>query len=36
MGHSQISVTMDIYAHTMPGMQADAMSKLNALLIADG
>jgi len=36
MGHSQISVTMDVYAHTMPGMQADAMSKLNALLLAEG
>jgi integrase len=36
MGHSQISVTMGIYAHTMPGMQADAMSKLNALLLAQG
>jgi integrase len=36
MGHSQISVTMDIYARTMPGMQADAMRELNALLLAPG
>jgi integrase len=32
MGHSQISVTMDVYSHTMPGMQDEAMAKLNALL----
>jgi integrase len=34
MGHSQIGVTMDVYSHTMPGMQADAMARLNDLLQA--
>ena len=32
LGHSQISMTMDIYSHVMPSMQKDAMTKLNAAL----
>lgn len=32
LGHSQISMTMDIYSHVMPSMQKDAMEKLNAAL----
>ena len=30
LGHSQISITMDIYSHVLPTMQEDAMNKLNA------
>lgn len=30
LGHTQISMTMDIYSHVLPGMQKDAVSKLNA------
>jgi integrase len=29
LGHSQISVTMDIYSHVLPTMQEEAMNKLN-------
>ncbi|GCE18661.1 tyrosine-type recombinase/integrase [Dictyobacter kobayashii] len=32
LGHSQISMTMDIYSHVLPTMQMDAMSKLGDLL----
>src|SRR5579872_3672888 len=30
-GHTQISMTMDIYSHVLPGMQQDAMGKLNTI-----
>lgn len=29
LGHSEISMTMDIYSHVLPTMQRDAMSRLN-------
>ena len=32
LGHSQISMTMDIYSHVLPTMQRDAISKLNDAL----
>jgi integrase len=32
LGHSQISMTLDIYSHVLPHMQHEAMSKLNDLL----
>jgi integrase len=32
LGHTQISMTMDIYSHVLPSMQHDAVSKLNDLL----
>jgi integrase len=32
LGHSQISVTLDVYSHVMPGMQRDAADRLGALL----
>jgi integrase len=32
LGHNQISMTMDIYSHVLPGMQKDAMAKLNDAL----
>lgn len=32
LGHSQISMTMDIYSHVLPTMQREAMSKLNDAL----
>ena len=35
LGHSQISVTMDVYSHVLPGMQQDAMSRLNNALKED-
>ena len=33
LGHTQISMTMDIYSHVLPSMQQDAVSRLNDLLI---
>ncbi len=32
LGHSQVSVTLDIYSHVTPGMGRDAASKLQELL----
>lgn len=32
LGHSSIRVTFDIYSHLMPGMQKDAVDKLEELL----
>jgi len=32
LGHSQISMTLDIYAHALPTMQQDAADKLGAIL----
>ncbi len=32
-GHTQISMTMDIYSHVLPSLQQDAVSKLNDLLM---
>lgn len=32
LGHTQIGTTMDIYSHVLPGMQEDAMSKLQDAL----
>lgn len=36
LGHSQISMTMDIYSHVLPSMQREAMSKLDAVLRKQG
>ncbi len=32
LGHTQISITMDVYLHVLPRMQQDTMSKLNEAL----
>ncbi|HJT55260.1 MAG TPA: site-specific integrase [Ktedonobacteraceae bacterium] len=36
LGHSQISMTLDIYSHVLPGMHQDAMARLNAALAVGG
>jgi integrase len=36
LGHSQISMTMDIYSHVLPTMHQDAMDKLNQAFTNDG
>ncbi|HEX6551448.1 MAG TPA: site-specific integrase [Ktedonobacteraceae bacterium] len=33
IGHTQISMTMDIYSHVLPSMQQDAVGKLNSLIV---
>jgi integrase len=32
LGHSQISLTLNTYAHVMPALQADAAAKMDAAL----
>ena len=32
LGHSKVSMTMEVYAHVLPDMQQDAATKLGALL----
>jgi integrase len=32
LGHSSIRITYDIYSHLMPGLQKEAVNKLEALL----
>jgi integrase len=34
LGHSSISVTMDVYSHVMPTLQRDAAERLDRLLVA--
>lgn len=36
LGHTQISTTMDIYSHVLPGMQESAISKLHDALTKQG
>jgi integrase len=35
LGHSTIAMTLDIYSHVMPDMQAAAVGAMDALLRAD-
>ncbi|HVB25345.1 MAG TPA: tyrosine-type recombinase/integrase [Ktedonobacteraceae bacterium] len=32
LGHSKVSMTLDVYSHVLPGMQSDAMDKWNDLM----
>ena len=32
LGHSQISLTLNTYAHVMPALQREAAAKMNAIL----
>lgn len=34
LGHSSIAITLDLYSHSVPGMQADAASKISALVFS--
>lgn len=36
LGHSSITMTMDLYSHVVPGMQKDAASRIAALIDAAG
>jgi integrase len=33
LGHSSAMITLSVYAHVMPGMQAEAASRLAALVL---
>jgi len=30
LGHSKIGITLDLYSHGLPGMQEDAVAKVDA------
>ena len=32
LGHATASITLDVYSHVLPGMQADAVAKIDAAL----
>jgi integrase len=32
LGHSSVQITLDLYSHVVPGMQADAAARIGALL----
>ena len=34
LGHSSVQITLDLYSHVVPGMQADAAARIGALLRA--
>jgi integrase len=35
LGHSNIRITLEIYGHVLPGMQKEAMEKLDDLFGSD-
>jgi integrase len=35
LGHANISITLDLYSHVVPGMQRDAAAQVAALLFGD-
>jgi integrase len=34
LGHSSVGITLDLYSHVLPGMQAEAVAKVDAALQA--
>ncbi len=36
LGHSGVSITLDIYSHVLPGLQLQAADNLARLLAAEG
>nr|WP_210272984.1 MULTISPECIES: hypothetical protein [unclassified Ochrobactrum] len=32
LGHSTIGITLDLYSHVMPGMQANAAAQIDAMI----
>jgi integrase len=34
LGHSKVGITLDLYSHVLPGMQADAANRVDAVLRA--
>ena len=35
LGHASAAMTLDVYAHVVPGMQEEATERLGAALFAD-
>jgi integrase len=36
LGHSSVSITLDLYSHVIPGLQAEAAEKLGEMILGDG
>ena len=36
LGHKTVGITLDLYSHAVPGMQAEAASRIAALVDAAG
>jgi hypothetical protein len=36
LGHSKVGITLDLYSHVLPGMQEDAVAKVDAAMQANG
>ncbi len=34
LGHSKVGITLDLYSHVLPGMQEDAVAKIDAAFTA--
>jgi len=34
LGHSKVGITLDLYSHVLPGMQEDAVAKVDAAMQA--
>jgi len=34
LGHSKVGITLDLYSHVLPGMQADAVARVDEALRA--
>jgi integrase len=32
LGHSSVGITLDLYSHVLPGMQAEAVNRVDAML----
>jgi len=33
LGHSTASITLDVYSHVLPGMQEEAVARIDAALV---
>jgi integrase len=36
LGHSNVSITLDLYSHVIPGLQAEAAEQLGEMILGDG
>ena len=34
LGHSKVGITLDLYSHVLPGMQADAAARIDEALLS--
>ena len=35
LGHSKVGLTLDVYSHVLPSLQAEAVGKIEALLASE-